>query len=71
MFDRARLPASHWGSSFFPGAASVERGKRRSPESISRRHDLRVVETFETQVTFMGVPRGIVEVLQFGVDLGH
>jgi hypothetical protein len=29
------------------------------------------VKTFEAQIPFMGVPRGFVEVLQFGIDPGH
>ena len=70
-FDPASPPASLAGSAFFPGAALVEGGKRRPPERMRRLHDLSVMKIFEAQVPFMGVPRGFVELLQFGIDCGH
>ena len=71
VVPRSTLPASLAGSAFFPGAALVEGGKRRPPERMRRLHDLHVMKSFEAQVPFMGVPRGFVEPLQFGIDLGH
>jgi hypothetical protein len=35
---------------------------------MRRFHDLRVIKALETQISFMRVPGGFVEVLQLGID---